>query len=284
MGLIYMKISPSGGKYIGQTIYTEENRWYEHCKQAYYKNGPSYNSLLNCAIRKYGQENFKTIILENNLPEEKLDERESYWINYYKTYFEDGHHGYNMTTGGKSGTKIYIDEKLLLNLWERGFSTIDIAKELKHDPETIRKRLLQLGLTTKDFYKQTGKKNHNTIMENQNLDNNLILSLWKNNYSCNQIAKKNGCNYRTIIRRLLWLGITKEEIEKRKSQNGTKTRKVPILQYDLEGNFIKEWESVREAAKSLGMSHGNISCVLKKKRKTAGGFIWKYKENNDAIT
>ena len=277
MGLIYLKISPSGGKYIGQTIYTEERRWREHCKEAHWANGPCYQSLLNRAIRKYGKNNFQTVILEDNLSEEKLDEREKYWIAYYKTYVEFNCHGYNMTTGGKNGAKVFISKELLLDLWDKGYTTIDIAKELNHDPDTIRSRLLQLGLTVQDFYNQTGKKVHNSIMENQDID--LILSLWENNYSCSQIAQQIGCEYRTIVRRLIWAGIPKEEIEKRKHQNGTQARKMPILQYDLEGNFIQEWESVRGAAKALGTTHSNISKVLTGRQKTAKGFIWKYKEN-----
>jgi len=52
-----------------------------------------------------------------------------------------------------------------------------------------------------------------------------------------------------------------------------------ILQYDLEGNFIKEWSSVSEAAKNINVSVSGLSCVLKGKQKTAGGYIWKYKIN-----
>ena len=49
-----------------------------------------------------------------------------------------------------------------------------------------------------------------------------------------------------------------------------------ILQYDLKGNFIKEWESMAEARRQTNISH--ICCCCKGQRKTAGGFIWKYKE------
>jgi group I intron endonuclease len=52
----------------------------------------------------------------------------------------------------------------------------------------------------------------------------------------------------------------------------------PILQYDLEGNFIKEWDSITNAKKHLGK--GDIMGCLLNKQKTAGGFIWKYKEIN----
>ena len=78
MGLIYMRISPCGGKYIGQTILKEEERWKEHVHEAYYLNGQSYNTCLNKAIRKYGPDNFLVQILEDEIPNELLNEKEQY--------------------------------------------------------------------------------------------------------------------------------------------------------------------------------------------------------------
>ncbi|MCK9429212.1 MAG: NUMOD1 domain-containing DNA-binding protein [Candidatus Omnitrophica bacterium] len=53
--------------------------------------------------------------------------------------------------------------------------------------------------------------------------------------------------------------------------------KIPILQFDLNNNFIQEWESIAEANRQLGIHQGNICKILKGKWKTCGGFIWKYK-------
>lgn len=50
-----------------------------------------------------------------------------------------------------------------------------------------------------------------------------------------------------------------------------------ILQYNLEGNFIKEWSSVSEAAKFYNISSSNIVTNCNGRYKTAGGFVWKYK-------
>ena len=50
-----------------------------------------------------------------------------------------------------------------------------------------------------------------------------------------------------------------------------------VLQYDLNGEFIKEWESIITAKKELKID--NISFVLTGRRLTAGGFIWSYKDN-----
>jgi hypothetical protein len=52
------------------------------------------------------------------------------------------------------------------------------------------------------------------------------------------------------------------------------TRK--IVQYDLEMNKIKEFESITGAAKELDIGKTNISGALKNRQKTAGGFVFKY--------
>lgn len=69
----------------------------------------------------------------------------------------------------------------------------------------------------------------------------------------------------------------KKLCEQRKGKPQYKHRK-PILQYTLDGVFVKEWYGVTEVEKELGLSHKNISRHLKGKTKSAYGFIWKYKE------
>ena len=54
------------------------------------------------------------------------------------------------------------------------------------------------------------------------------------------------------------------------------SHKKPILQYDLDGNFIREWGSATDVGKEV---NGNIVNCLKGRYKTAYGYIWKYKEN-----
>ncbi len=56
-----------------------------------------------------------------------------------------------------------------------------------------------------------------------------------------------------------------------------KTNSIIRLQYDLENNFIKEWESAMAVQKELGINNSLISSVCLGKIKTAGGFIWKNK-------
>ena len=58
----------------------------------------------------------------------------------------------------------------------------------------------------------------------------------------------------------------------------SEARKIPIVQYTKDGTFIKEWDSGTDASKSLKINHANIAKVCRDKLKSAGGFIWKYKE------
>lgn len=49
-----------------------------------------------------------------------------------------------------------------------------------------------------------------------------------------------------------------------------------VIQYDLDGNEIARFRGQNEAGRITGISGANISQVCKNKRKTAGGFIWRY--------
>ena len=57
--------------------------------------------------------------------------------------------------------------------------------------------------------------------------------------------------------------------------NVRKGRNKPVLQYDLDGNFIREWECTSDVGREVS---GNICDCLKGRHKTACGYIWKYKE------
>ena len=53
---------------------------------------------------------------------------------------------------------------------------------------------------------------------------------------------------------------------------------VPIIQCDLQGNFIRLWDCQRDVTRELGINYKGINNCLRNKTKTAYGYIWKYKE------
>lgn len=66
---------------------------------------------------------------------------------------------------------------------------------------------------------------------------------------------------------------SKEVLEKTKISVSL-AKSSPILQYDLDGNFIKEWPSIKEAKK---IYKGDIGPCCRGKQKTSAGYSWKYK-------
>lgn len=51
-----------------------------------------------------------------------------------------------------------------------------------------------------------------------------------------------------------------------------------VIQYDLNGNKIKEFVSIRDAERQTRINNSNIIECCKLRRKSAGGFIWNYKQ------
>ena len=60
-------------------------------------------------------------------------------------------------------------------------------------------------------------------------------------------------------------------------KSSIESKMVKVLQYDLKGNFIKEWKSQSEASRQLKINSTHICRCCKGGLKTAGKFIWKYK-------
>lgn len=53
-------------------------------------------------------------------------------------------------------------------------------------------------------------------------------------------------------------------------------RKKKVYQYNLQDEFIKEFNSVAEASKLTNCNKSSIGKVCRTERRTCGGFIWKY--------
>lgn len=74
---------------------------------------------------------------------------------------------------------------------------------------------------------------------------------------------------------------TKMHINARKPSKGKYGKEhpasKPIIQYYKDSNFIKEWECANDVERVLGISNKHIGSVCLGKRKSCGGYIWKYK-------
>lgn len=50
----------------------------------------------------------------------------------------------------------------------------------------------------------------------------------------------------------------------------------PVLMYSKDKVFIKSFDCISDAERELGISNSGIVACLKKRNKTAGGYIWEY--------
>ena len=133
MGYIYGIQNQINNKwYIGQSIYFPKERWRQEI--AGYE---QHNMVISHAIKKYGVENFSFLILEENIEENKLDEREKYWIENKNSFL----HGYNSTRGGKSHIgyriKYPIEEIVDYYVTHKNLSCRDVGKHFGIFHETV---------------------------------------------------------------------------------------------------------------------------------------------------
>jgi hypothetical protein len=146
-----------------------------------------------------------------------------------------------------------INNNYLMKPFElKGYLKITLSNKYgKKKQERINRLVALAFLSNPNKYTQV-----NHIDENK-LNNNVNNLEW--------CSPKYNCNYGTRNQRIS------------ESQINDKTKSKSVLQYDKNGDFIKEFPSIKEVERSLGFNHGNISKCCKGNSETCGGFIWRYK-------
>lgn len=107
-------------------------------------------------------------------------------------------------------------------------------------------------------------------------EKNVVQFMRENDIPFNETRVSNGgCNEMAPI-------LSEEEKLSVKKQK-KKIIKSHIVQYDMKGNYIKQYTSIKEAAESAGISSTSISKVLRGQRNLAAGFIWRKMDIGTAI-
>lgn len=251
---IYKITSPNEKVYIGQSINIEK-RFKEHKNSINKKQTKLYKSF-----QKYGFINHKFDIIENCLIEQ-LNEREFYWKQYYLDLVNNNwklvlfHELHDEGGGPKSDETKYKIGLANSKPKPKGFGS-KISKSIGQYNKN--------GEFIKKWNSITEAKKNikgdilSCVLGKQKTSGGFIWTYYinNNNIKVNLINKHKG---------------------KKKSDIWIKNKYKPILQYDLKGNFIKEWESMKQIVKELKYSQSGISNCCRGLYKQAHNYIWKFK-------
>lgn len=273
---VYMHTSPSGKRYIGITSTSVEKRW---------SNGNGYSTqMFYRAIQKYGWENFQHEILFEGLTKEEAEQKEIELIAYYKS--DNSDYGYNVEHGGNCVGTVSEETKKKLSEKHKGkFPSEETRKKLseatsgvnnpfygKHHTEETKQRLSEshLGLVSKlkgvpktDEHKQ--KLSETAKNRFTNPENHPMYGVNHTEESRQKMSKSHK-------------GL--KQSEEHRKHNG-ESHKKPIVQYSKSFEFIRIWNSATDAAKELCVHSSNIAACCRRKQKTAGGYIWRYADDED---
>ena len=161
----------------------------------------------------------------------------------------------------------------LLNGWtiKKGYIQVALRKNKKSYFMLVHRIVAEAFISNPD--RKEFVDHINTITSDNRVENLRWCNYTENNNnpttrSKNSIAKtgKNNPLY----------GKTHKKETILKMRNSAKN--ISVVQISKSGTTLNVWNSMREAERETGISQGNITKCCQRKRNTAGGYIWRYKQ------
>ena len=138
----------------------------------------------------------------------------------------------------------------------------------------ITNKILKPRLTLDGYYQvdlcKNGVKKHlyiHRLVAQSFLDN-------PKNYKIVNHKDENSMN--NIVSNLEWCDSTYNNNYGNCKRKISEANSIKINQYDMDGNFIKQWLGINNIERCLKINKGNICMCCKGKRNNAGGYKWKY--------
>lgn len=277
-GIIYKTTCLINGKiYIGQTIRLNN------------KNYLGSGTSLTLAIKTYGKENFIRETLMECYNQIELDEWEDLLIWEYNS--RDRNIGYNIAKGATIGI---IGELNPMKLPEVRAKMSNLLKGRKHSDEHRRNNSkAQKGHIPHNKGKKASNEAKKKMSESSKGKKHSDET--KKKISKYMTGRRVGENHPMFGKQAYNKGIKMSDDQKKKLSESKKgqipynkglkmsdKQKIklskPVLQYDKQGNFIAEYYGITEAEIQTNIRKSDICGCCKGKLKSAGGYIWKYKD------
>lgn len=279
-------------RYIGSSkdIY---DRWLSHTRQLN-KNNHHCNHLQN-SWNKYGKDNFIFFIVEE-CPENERFVYEQFWYDYYKVY--DENYGFNCSKIATSSNSPFsvediVDGKSIMNIEQ--FNNVinylvntDISIPRISEITGVSKSTIY-SIYFRDAYIDITKKYNFIKRENKAMSKitpKIVQDIVKrliNSEIPVDIARLYNINPNIVYdirNHATWKEYTDQvQFPKISGCNRPSKHRKAVCQYDLYGNYISEYDSLTMAGKCTNIWFKDISSCCLGKLKSAGGFIWRFKED-----
>lgn len=315
VGIYGIRNNIDGKIYVGQSVNIGK-RWIAHTNLL--AKNKHFNNYLQHAWNKCGKDVFDFVVLEK-CSKEELNDRETYWKEYYDKQFGT----YNLGSTGNVGTMSEEHKKKLSKARKGKFcgkkhpmygkhhtyeTKMKISKANKGRPSSLKGK--KLSEEQIEFLRKinTGRKMSEETKEKIRIAHTGVNNFFYGKHhdektrmimSKNGKGKRKGTHLSEETKRKISLA-NKNKIHKPLSLE-TKTKisssnkgrivsqetrekislktSIQVIQLDLGGNFIKEWYSITQAEKATGIEGTHISQVCRGKRNKTGGFKWLYKKD-----
>lgn len=242
-GFIYITTNILNSKmYIGKRIYDERGAW-----KTYLGSGV----LLRKAIGRYGKKNFKREIIDYADTPEELNEKERHWIKHHDAIKSDKF--YNIASGGNGG--------YLLD----GYSEEEIMSIKERHKSAIQKAAKQGKMCTNNKLSKS-----DVIAISSRIHNNECLADIARDYGVSEMTISDIKNKRS------WRNVVGQEDFSDYCVTYKGSGNKPVIQFDLNMNFIAAYESAREAESKTGIGYKLISRVCRGVRPSTHGFVFQF--------
>lgn len=189
-------------------------------------------------------ETLKEEYLKTCFTQTEMDEWEKYFIFTNDTLYPNG---YNLREGG-NGKEFSVESRKKMSEKRKGKSPTNKGIPLSDERKSEISEKMK-GKFSGDRHPMYGK--HHTEESKKKISDSL--------------------------KKIMTVDFRKKISESHKGQHNISQSK-KVLQFTKDGEFVCEWSSTMEAGRKLNCSFSNIAMCCRGERKTAKGYIWKYKD------